>query len=66
MEDVETLSDIADIENAVDDLSDDETKEPRLILPNLKEGKKDKRKVSYTTNDKVEAIEFKLNALLIH
>ena len=45
MEDVETLSDIADNENAVDDLSDDETKEPRLILPNLNP-KKDKRKVS--------------------
>lgn len=47
MEEVETLSDIADNENAVDDLSDDETKEARLILPKLKPDKKDKQKVSH-------------------
>ncbi|KAL4230764.1 hypothetical protein ACF0H5_011139 [Mactra antiquata] len=43
LEDVETLSDIVDNENAVDGLSDDE-KEPRLILPNLKSEKKNRKK----------------------
>lgn len=47
LEQVETLSDIVDNENAVDDLSDDETKEPRLILPKLRPDKKDKRRVSW-------------------
>ncbi|KAH3834040.1 hypothetical protein DPMN_107358 [Dreissena polymorpha] len=41
LDQIETLSDIADNENAVGDLSDDE---PRLILPNLRPVKKSKSK----------------------
>lgn len=58
LEDVETLSDIVDNENAVDDLSDDDTKEPRLVLPKLKEDKnvrKVSQKSKYSTWNKTKS-----------
>jgi len=57
LDQVETLSDIADVENAVDDLSDDD-KDPRLILPKLKPNKA--KKVSCAQESTREDIQIQL------